>query len=201
MSYKLRDHYYKKAQQEGYKARSVFKLDEIQNRFRLFNFQAPLLVLDLGCHPGSWSQWVLKHFQHPDSRLIGIDLKELELKHPKAHFLKMDARELTPEQLLPLWPPNGEPHFDLILSDMAPQTTGIKSVDQARSLDLCEWVIDFSAPWLKSGGHLCMKWFHSGEFERLREKMKGQFERFEAFRPQSTRQESKEIFLIGMRKK
>jgi 23S rRNA (uridine2552-2'-O)-methyltransferase len=87
------------------------------------------------------------------------------------------------------------------MSDMAPKTTGIRMTDQARSMELCELALDSAAQFLKPGGHFICKLFHSDDFKILRDKIKAQYAKFEAIKPESTRSISKEIFLVGLTKK
>jgi 23S rRNA (uridine2552-2'-O)-methyltransferase len=94
-----------------------------------------------------------------------------------------------------------QPPFDLVLSDMAPSTTGIRFTDQARSMELCELALDVARRFLRPGGHFVCKLFHSDEFTKLRDEIKKDFQRFEAVKPDSTRKISKEIFLVGLNKK
>jgi 23S rRNA (uridine2552-2'-O)-methyltransferase len=198
MTFNPRDHYFKKAKKEGYKARSVFKLDEIHQKFHLFQSQS--LVLDLGCSPGSWSQWISKQMGSQEGLVVGIDLKPVDLKLSNAVFLQGDLFELDLKSLLK---ERGlsVTQFDLVVSDMAPKTTGIKMTDQARSLALCFLALDVASQWLKPGGHIVVKFFHSEDFKDLKKRMELEYKKCEVLKPQSTRSESKEIFLIGLGKR
>jgi 23S rRNA (uridine2552-2'-O)-methyltransferase len=198
MVFNPRDHYFKKAKKEGYKARSVFKLDEIQQRFNIFNSQST--VLDLGCAPGSWSQWISQKLGNSRGLVVGVDLKPVDLKLPNGVFIMGDIyqMDLSQELLVRGIKIN---QFDLVMSDMAPQTTGIKLTDQARSYDLCNCALDVAKRWLKSGGNIVIKLFHSEDFKLLKQRMEFEYRKFEVLRPRSTRSESKEIFLIGLSKK
>jgi len=116
-----------------------------------------------------------------------------------AKFIVADLRDL---QLETVFNEHGfNRPFDVVLSDMAPKTTGIRITDQARSLELCELALDVADRYLKPKGHFVCKLFHSDDFTQLREAIKKKFERFDAIKPDSTRKISKEIFLIGMNKK
>lgn len=196
MGFNPKDHYFKKAKKENFAARSVFKLEEIDQRFRLF--QGPQKVLDLGAAPGSWSQYASKKIGDK-GRILGIDLKEINVKLPNAVFIQADLRDVHLEEAMK----NAgiEPPFDLVLSDMAPNTTGIRITDQARSFELCELALDQARKWLKPGGHFVCKLFHSDDFGTLKKEILQTFNRFEAVKPESTRKISKEIFLIGLKKK
>jgi 23S rRNA (uridine2552-2'-O)-methyltransferase len=196
MSYNPKDHYFKKAKKENFAARSVFKLEEIDSRLRIV--KPGQKVLDMGASPGSWSQYCSKKIG-PNGRILGIDLTVIPLKVPNAVFVQADLRDANLESI---FQQNGftEP-FDLVLSDMAPKTTGIRVTDQARSMELCELALATARRFLKPGGHFVCKLFHSDEFSKLRDEIKKSFEKFEAIKPDSTRKISKEIFLIGIHKK
>jgi 23S rRNA (uridine2552-2'-O)-methyltransferase len=196
MGYNPRDKYFKKAKQEGFAARSVYKLQEIDQKFKIL--KPGQTVLDLGASPGSWSQFTSQKIG-ATGRLLGVDLSPVTVSLPNAVFIQADLRDL---QLEEIFKEHGfTPPFDLVLSDMAPKTTGIKSVDQVRSLELCELALDVAKRFLKPGGHFVVKFFHSGEFGQLRNEIKKTFERVEAIKPDSTRSISKEIFLVGFKKK
>lgn len=196
MAYNPRDHYFKKAKEGNFAARSVFKLEEIDQKFKIF--KSAQMVLDLGASPGSWSQYASKKVGD-QGRVLGVDLSPVTVQLPNAVFIQADLRDLT---LVDVFKEHGfEGAFDLVLSDMAPKTTGIRMTDQARSMELCELALDVSKRFLKKNGHFVCKLFHSDDFSRLRDEIKKDFERFEAVKPDSTRKISKEIFLVGLKKK
>lgn len=196
MTYNPRDHYFRKAKDENYAARSVFKLEEIDKKFKLFKPQQ--VVLDLGASPGSWSQYASQKIG-TQGRVLGVDLKAVTVNLKNAVFIQADLRDL---QLEEIFKEQGfQPPFDLVLSDMAPNTTGIRFTDQARSMELCELALDVACRFLKPGGHFVCKLFHSDDFVKLRGEIKKHFQRFEAVKPDSTRKISKEIFLVGLYKK
>ncbi len=198
MGYNPKDHYFKKAKEQNFAARSVFKLEEIDQKFKIV--KPKQLVLDLGASPGSWSQYCSQKVG-PEGRILGVDLKPVtaKLAHNNAVFIQADLRSLSLEDTFKLhgfFPP-----FDLVVSDMAPNTTGIRSTDQARSFDLCELALQISRKFLKKNGHFVCKLFHSDDFSQLKTEIKNDFQQFEAMKPDSTRKISKEIFLIGLKKK
>lgn len=196
MTYNPKDRFFRKAKEEGYAARSVYKLQEIDQKFRVL--KPGYLVLDLGAAPGSWSQWTSQKIG-TKGRILGVDLSPVTVSVENAVFIQADLRDLNLEQV---FAEHGfEPRFDLVMSDMAPSTTGIKSVDQDRSLALCELALDCSQRFLKPQGNFVCKFFQSGDFGKLRADMKKQFARVEALKPESTRSISKEIFLVGLGKK
>lgn len=196
MSYNPRDYYFKKAKKENFAARSVFKLDEIDQKFRVI--KSGDTVFDLGCSPGSWSQYASKKVGS-QGRVLGVDLSPVTVKLPNAVFLQADLRDLNLEQVF------GEhgfvPPFDVVMSDMAPKTTGIRITDQARSMELCELALETAVRYVKPKGHFICKFFHSDDFTKLRDEIKKHFREVHAMRPDSTRRISKEIFLIGLGKK
>jgi 23S rRNA (uridine2552-2'-O)-methyltransferase len=174
----------------------VFKLEEIDKKYRLFHPRQ--IVLDLGASPGSWSQYSSQKIG-PEGRVLGVDLSPVTVKLKNATFIQADLRDLNLEDV---FREHGfHPPFDLVLSDMAPKTTGIRITDQTRSLELCELALDIARRFLKPHGHFVCKLFHSDDFTKLRDEIKKSFEKFEAIKPESTRKISKEIFLIGINKK
>lgn len=196
MAYNPRDHYFKKAKELNFAARSVFKLEEIDQKLKIISPNQK--ILDLGASPGSWSQYCSKKIG-PNGRILGVDLKPVEVKLTNAKFIQADLRDLNLEEIFKEYGFN-EP-FDVVISDMAPKTTGIRITDQARSYELCELALNIARKFLRKDGHFVCKLFHSDDFAKLREEIKKDFNRFEAIKPDSTRKISKEIFLIGIKKK
>jgi 23S rRNA (uridine2552-2'-O)-methyltransferase len=195
-SYNPQDRFFKKAKQEGFAARSVYKLQEIDQKLKVF--KSGMSVLDLGASPGSWSQYASQRIA-PNGKLLGVDLSPVTVSLPNSVFIQADLRDLS---LAETFKEHGfHPPFDVVMSDMAPKTTGIKSADQARSLELCELALDVAMTFLKQNGIFICKFFQSGEFGQLRNAIKREFARVEAIKPESTRSISKEIFLIGIKKK
>ncbi|HVK62799.1 MAG TPA: RlmE family RNA methyltransferase [Bdellovibrionales bacterium] len=196
MGYNPKDRFFHKAKQEGFAARSVYKLQEIDAKFKIL--KTGQTVLDLGASPGSWSQYASSKIG-PSGRLLGVDLKPMTVSLPNATFIEADLRDLNLENV---FREHGfTPPFDLVISDMMANTTGIKSVDQVRSMELCELALDVARRFLKPGGNFVCKFFQSGEFGKLRLDIKKEFERLESLKPESTRSISKEIFLVGLKKK
>lgn len=199
MSYNRKDYYFKQAKKKNFAARSVFKLEEIDERFHLF--KQGYKVLDLGAAPGSWSQYAAEKVG-PQGKVIGIDLQNIGLTLSNALFVQADMREMTPEAFQNLLSEHEVSlPFDLVLSDMAPKTTGVRITDQARSAELCELALEMAMKYLRPRGHFVCKLFHGEDFGAFRSKLIDRFGRVEVLRPQSTRKESKEIFLIGIQKK
>jgi 23S rRNA (uridine2552-2'-O)-methyltransferase len=189
MSFKVRDHYFKKAKRENFYARSVFKLEEIDKKFSLL--KKGHLVLDLGYYPGSWIQYTAPRVK----KVIGVDIKNVNkslLSFSNVSLFKKDIFEINGLEEI-----RSEEKFDCLLSDMAPDTTGIKSLDQARSLALVEKVFEILPVFLKNGGNLVIKVFQSQDASGFLKDNKKNFKELKFFRPKSTRSVSKEFFVIG----
>lgn len=193
MAYNRKDYYFHKAKEDNFAARSIYKLEEIDAKFRLI--KPGNKILDLGAAPGSWSQYAAKKVG-VKGRVLGIDLQPIKITLPNAAFIEADIHDIQWEEVFAEY--EIAPPFDLVISDMAPRTTGIKITDQARSMELCEMALNVALQYLKPGGHFIVKFFHSEDFEALRNLIRKNFGKCEILRPKSTRKESKEIFLIGI---
>lgn len=188
------DHYTRQAKKENFAARSVYKLQEIQKKYRILNRGAR--VLDLGCAPGSWLQFAARQVG-PGGRVIGIDLTPVTVQLPETvTVLTGDVADLE-GHLAEL----GQTRFDAVLSDMAPATTGNRHVDEARSLGLCEMALYIAEKCLVPGGHFVCKIFQGGDTKAFTEAVRSRFERQTAMRPKSTRKASREVFVIGLQKR
>ena len=193
--YDRHDTYYRQAKKEGYVARSIYKLDEIDAKFHLI--RSGDVVLDLGCAPGSWLQYAAERVG-ARGRVIGIDLLPAKVAlGPHVRVLQGDAFD-TPVEVL-----TGDTttRFDVVLSDMAPNTTGIKAVDQARSLALCEHALEVARAALKPGGSFCVKIFEGGDQKAYVNAVKDVFAQVDIYRPKSTRVGSIETYVVGRKKK
>ena len=196
MSYNPRDRFFLKAKKENFAARSVYKLQEIDTKYRIF--RSGQVCLDLGCSPGSWSQYASQKVGER-GRVLGVDLQPVTVNLPNAVFIEADLRDLKLEDV---FREHGfEPPFDIVISDMAPKTTGIKFTDQARSMELCELALQTASRFLKPGGAFVCKFFESGDFAALRKQFQNVFRKVEFVKPESTRSMSKEIFFVGLDKK
>jgi len=188
---KWEDHYARRARDEKWVARSVYKLEEIDTRFRLI--AAGRRLLDLGCYPGSWSQYSLKKVG-PGGEVVGIDLREPErLSAPNFRFIKADVITLDQEWLF-----QKIGLRDTVISDLAPQTTGIKVADTSRSMELAEKALEISLALLKEGGHFLSKVFEGEDLKALRNEVKERFDQMRLVRPSAVRKGSKEIYLLGL---
>ncbi len=193
MAYKPRDHYFKKAKQEKYPARSVYKLQEADQKYHLL--RPGQIILDLGAAPGSWSKYALKRVG-PKGLVIALDLSPLKIAASNLIFLQRDVFEVEPEELRDLV--NGR-DFDAVLSDMAPKTTGDRGADHFRSVHLAQRALFLADELLKSGGFLLVKVFEGEAFPGLVEEIKQRIGPVKRFRPKSTRSESREIFVLARR--
>lgn len=187
------DHYSRKAQKEKYPARSVYKLQEIQKKYRLI--RKGDRVLDLGCSPGSWLAYAAE-LTGDGGLVVGIDLKPVSIPLP-AHVSVYKGDVLAPGEMLAHKP--GQ-RFHAVVSDMAPNTTGNKDVDAARSFDLCEAALNISQEYLVPNGVFVCKIFQGELFQAFSNRVKTCFKRQHIFKPQSSRKASKEIYIIGMGK-
>lgn len=191
---KWEDHYSRLAKKENYPARSVYKLQEIQSRYKLIKKGGR--VLDLGCYPGSWTVYA-SSLVGEKGIVVGIDLKKLETNIPsnviayQADILDMDDKILL----------SAGKDFDVVISDMAPATTGSKNVDAARSYDLCIAALDIANNVLLHNGSFLCKIFQGEDFNNFLEMVKAAFNTYKIFKPQSSRKSSKEIYIIGLGKK
>ncbi len=195
-----KDHYFEKAKAQGFKARSIFKLEEIDKNLNLIKPNS--IVLDLGCAPGSWLQYVARRLQKQGAAL-GVDLTPVTEKfHDRIKTITEDCFQLTKEKiaehLADLCPDFSG--FDVILSDMAPKTSGIKHVDQIRSANLVHQALQIARDLLKPGGHVVIKIFASGEVDDVVATMKVMFKTVKHVRPKSVRAPSKEFYLVGLTK-
>jgi 23S rRNA (uridine2552-2'-O)-methyltransferase len=188
--YKKADSFTKAAKAQGYPARSVFKLEEIDRRVRLL--RPGQRVLDLGAAPGSWSLYAAKKIA-PKGQLLAIDLTEIRSSlGPNATFVQGDALSIANEDLARFAP------YDVVLSDMAPATSGSKVADQARSFELFDRAVDVAAALSAPGGAFVGKLFMSDEFVKARDKLRKLYDEVRNIRPEGTRSQSSEVFLVGL---
>src|SRR5688572_12441453 len=193
MAYKPNDHFAKKAKKEQYVARSVYKLMEIDQKYRIIRQGDQ--VLDLGASPGSWSQFASQKIGDT-GKLLGVDLKKVFLSMPNSVFIKGDILTLD---FGPALEQHGFTHpFDVIISDMAPDTSSSRFTDQMKSLELCEMALQTAHRLLKPGGNFVCKIFDSGDAMGFRDELKKNFKSVQLLRPKSVQNSSKEFFMIGM---
>jgi len=187
--YKGADRFTRDAKSAGYPARSVFKLEEIDRRVRLF--RGGMRVLDLGAAPGSWSLYAAQKIG-ANGKLLAMDLKPLEtVLPPQCTFLIGDALALTDDQLGTYAP------YDVVLSDMAPNTTGNRLGDQTRSYELFMRALAVAVRLLKPGGSFVGKIFMGEDLPLARAELRKHFTGERLIRPEGTRSVSYEIFVVG----
>jgi 23S rRNA (uridine2552-2'-O)-methyltransferase len=183
------DAFFRKARSEGFAARAVYKLEDIDRRLRLFHPGAR--VLDLGCRPGSWLQYAVKA-AGPHGKVVGVDRLPLPAKVPGAQVIVADIYTLSDEEIL-----CGLAAYDVVLSDMAPDTTGIRATDQARSANLVAEALSRAERLLAPLGCFVAKVFQSPEVEALRKRMARRFGEVRLLKPEASRQQSTELYLVG----
>ena len=190
---KYRDHYFNKAKQERYPARSVYKLKEIEKRFNIF--QKGMRVLDLGAAPGSWSIGASEYVGR-EGIVLGADIQSTETVFPpNVIFMQEDVfnrSEAFEDELDRIGP------FDVVISDMAPKTTGHKGTDQARSAVLCEEALYVALRHLITGGSFVVKIFMGPDTQAYQTMLRQNFGKVKSFKPKSSRPESKEIFYVAL---
>ncbi len=200
--YDRHDTYYRRAKAEGWLARSVYKLEELDQDFKLI--RPGDNVLDLGAAPGSWLQFAERRVREKGGRLVAIDLLPVRLafgphvKVIEGDVFKTDVRELLPEGVVvaeddPLPRP-----FDVVLSDMAPNTTGVRSVDQARSMALAERALEVALRVLRPGGRFAVKVFEGADFSAYLGMLKAGFTTVKVRRPKGVRVGSIETYVVAL---
>ena len=187
----VNDHWVQEAQRLGYRSRAAFKLIELDEKDDLL--RPGMTVVDLGAAPGSWCQ-VLRERIGPHGRIIALDVLPME-PMPGVTFLQGDFREDSVLEAL-------ENHLssrkvDLVVSDMAPNLSGVASADQARAVHLGELALEFAVKWLQPGGDLVVKAFQGAGFMEFRREMERHFDALHARKPKSSRDRSPEVYLVG----
>ena len=189
------DFYFKKAKKEWYKARSVFKLEEIDKKYKLFNKKQSLNILDIGCAPWSWVQYIDK-VTSKDSKIIGVDLKSTKIDSKKVRCYVQDATNL--EEMEQILTENNIKQLDIITSDMAPNTIWFKDIDAIRSINLVKSTLPIYEKFLKPDGKFVIKVFMWPWFDELVRELKQKYgwKNIKTFKPQAVRKISKEIYII-----
>ena len=188
--YKRPDRFTREAKERGFPARSVFKLEEIDRRVRLL--KKGQRVLDLGAAPGSWSIYAAERIA-PTGKLLAVDLQPLGRALPHGGMFRQgDALSLDTSDLSMFAP------YDVVLSDMAPRTTGTREADQAQSFELFMRALSVAEALLRPGGGFVGKIFMGADFPLAKKEVKRLFETERTIRPEGTRDSSFEIFLIGL---
>ncbi len=185
------DIFVQKAQQEGYRSRAVYKLMEIQEKDRLI--RPGMVVVELGAAPGGWSQYVAQCLGGR-GRMIALDILPMDAL-ADVTFIQGDFREQA--VLDALYAELGDSAVNLVISDMAPNTSGVRSVDQAKSMYLVELALDFAQSRLAAGGDFLTKIFHGPGFDTLLRSLKSQFLTVQTRKPEASRARSQETYLLA----
>lgn len=185
------DDYVKRARREGYRSRAVYKLKEIHERDRLL--RPGMTVVDLGAAPGGWSQLLTEYIGH-SGRVVAMDILPMD-SLAGVEFLQGDFQEAaTLDALLTLL---ADQPVDLVTSDMSPNISGIKAVDQPRGMYLAELALEFATRVLRPGGHFLCKVFQGEGFDQFLAEVRRQFASTATRKPQSSRSRSPELYLLA----
>ncbi len=185
------DHYTRRAREERWLARSIYKLEEIDRKVRLI--RPGDRILDLGCYPGSWSQYSVVKVG-PTGEVVGVDLKKPErFSSPRFKFIEADVLSLDVQ-----WLREEVGARELVISDLAPATSGIAVTDTSRSMELARRALEIALAVLKKGGHFLCKVFEGQEVKAFRTELAKHFARVQTLRPSAVRKASREIYLLAM---
>lgn len=192
---KINDYYAKKAKKEKYPARSVYKIEEVQQKYKFLSRGDS--VLDLGCYPGSWSIFA-SEVVGPKGIVVGVDLQQAEQSARPGgapiHWLCQDI--MDPEMIVQVR--KFRPSFRVLISDLAPKTTGNRWVDAQHSLILVRKTLAIAEELLLNKGHYICKVFQGEDFPEFVDWMKERFSMVKVLKPKSSRTESREVFVLGM---
>ena len=185
------DHWVQEAKARGYRSRAAFKLAELADKDKLL--RPAITVVDLGAAPGSWCQ-LLRERLGPSSTIVALDLLPMD---PIAgvHFIQGDFREDS--ALIALASSLKGKKVDLVLSDLAPNLSGIDVADQARSVHLGELALDFATQWLRPGGDMVVKAFQGAGFTEFQRQLQVHFDKVYVRKPKASRDRSREVYLVG----
>ena len=191
MQQHVNDHWVQEAQRLGYRSRAAFKLAEVAEKDKLF--RPGLAVVDLGSAPGSWSQ-LLRERLGRSARIVALDLAPMD-PVPGVHFLQADFREAAGLDALARMLEDRK--VDLVVSDLAPNLSGVESADQARSVHLSELALEFAVQWLQPGGNFVVKAFQGEGFIEFQRAIKIHFDKVYVRKPKASRDRSREVYLVG----
>jgi len=187
----VNDEYVQRAQRDGYRSRASYKLLELQEKDKIL--KPGQVVVDLGAAPGGWSQ-VAAAIVGEQGKVLALDILEMDALHG-VEFLQGDFREQSVlDALLKLL--DGRP-VDVVISDIAPNSSGVRAVDQPRSMYLCELALDFSRTTLKPGGTFVTKIFQGEGFDDYIRDLRGSFSRVVTRKPKSSRPKSREVYVVA----
>lgn len=189
------DEYVQRAQREGWRSRAVYKLEELDQKYQLF--KPGMTVVDLGAAPGGWSQYAMKALGER-GRLIALDILDMDVI-AGVEFLQGDFREESVfNRFMEMV---GNQPVDLVMSDMAPNMSGVEAVDVPRGMYLVELAVDFANQALAEGGSFIAKVFQGEGFDELVRQLRGQYERVVVRKPRASRPRSREVYLLASGKK
>ena len=186
------DPFVKQAQKEGLRSRSAFKLRELHDRYHLI--EPGMTIVDLGCAPGGWSQ-VAASIAGGRGRVIGLDVLPME-PLPDVEILLGDFTEKEPLAALERALDGGK--ADLVLSDMAPNMSGMAVIDQVKAMYLAELVLDFAGHHLRSGGKFLVKLFQGEGFDAYVREVRSRFDKVSVRKPDASRARSREVYLLAL---
>jgi 23S rRNA (uridine2552-2'-O)-methyltransferase len=192
ISRQSRDQYVAKAKAEGYRSRAVYKLQEIDAKYQIF--QSNQFIVDLGAAPGAWCQYVVRNVVGTPGKIIGLDILEMEPIDGVCLIQGDFTEDETLDQLVSSL--NNHP-VDLVLSDIAPNISGNKAVDQPKSMYLAELALDFARQHLTKGGVFAVKLFQGEGYAQYIQELRSSFKRVSTFKPQASRKESREMYAIA----
>ena len=188
------DFYRSRARAEGYVARAIYKLKEVDEKYHLF--KEGQRVLDLGCSPGSWLQYIGARIG-PRGMVVGVDANPPEIEMaPPLYFVQGEVTSIDLKTVMAI-----SPVFDVVVSDMAPKTTGMRQVDQQRSLELAFVAWEWASKLLRCGGHFLVKMFEGPDTGALMTVLKTGFTSCRPVKPAGSRPASREIYLLGLKKR
>jgi 23S rRNA (uridine2552-2'-O)-methyltransferase len=178
------DFYYRKAKAQGYAARSAFKLEELDRKYKLFSTGD--CVIDLGAAPGSWLQFVSEKVGS-EGKVLAVDRRDFRVSASNVDLICADVMKWTSDRAA-----------DSVISDLAPSTTGARDVDHIRSIELCRRAFEIARQSLKQGGKFVCKMFQGGESKAFLEELKPHFETVRTQKPEASRDESREVYVLGL---
>ena len=190
------DAFFNKAKREGYPARSIYKLKEIDQKYKLI--KPGNIVLDLGCAPGSWMMYISEKVGHK-GKVFGVDIQDMKIKFKEnMKFIKGDAKETIKGIKILIFDGRVKiKKFDIVFSDMAPKTTGIKIADVVRSLELAEDAFKITKKTLKIKGHFVVKIFESEDTKEFTENIRKNFTEVRRIKPQAVMKQSREFYILA----
>ena len=174
-------------------ARSVYKLQEAQKKFNFISSSD--FILDVGCTPGSFSQYMLNQILRQGS-IVGVDILPCTLKHEKFKFIEGDIKDIDFSDIL-----QNKKLFDVVISDAMPNTTSDKETNHFRSIALCSMIFNSTINILKTDGHFFIKTYDGGDLAEFKKNLMDYFQKVSFFKPKSSRSESREIFIFAYSKK